>query len=356
MPLQDSHMPRDRRTDVDVSQQPAARGSALVRPLVAVGAVVVSLVMLELLLRVYLLVHTVYDVEMTRYALLAKMESPNPHIGHVHRPNVDATLMNVPVHINADGLRDVDHAVAHGDRYRIIFLGDSFTFGWGVKESETFKARLEAAMNGRYPTEIINFGTGNYNSEQEVNLFLEKGLKYNPDKVVVFYFINDAEPTVTKHSGGLLYHSRLVTFVWSKIHALLSDYGDEIHNYKGYYADLYRPDSPGWKTARNAFLQLRDICRGRGIELQVVLIPDLHELREYPFADEHRLISGFLRDNGIPVLDLAPLFKDYPQPTQLWVSADDAHANALGHELIATYALDFIAEKHTPPTNPDDHR
>jgi lysophospholipase L1-like esterase len=350
-------MPRDRRGAIDPNPAPTARSSVVAKLLVAIGGLLVSLLLLEGLLRVYLLLHTVYDVEMTRYALLAKQASPNPHIGHVHKPNVDATLMNVPVHINADGLRDVDHPIPHGDRYRIAILGDSFTFGWGVKQSDTFAARLEAWLNERYPTEVINFGTGNYNSEQEVNLFLEKGLKYHPDKVVVFYFINDAEPTVRHHSGGFLYHSRLVTFVWSKIHALLSDYGDEIHNYKGYYADLYRPDSAGWKNTRDALLQLRDLCRERGIALQVVLIPDLHELHEYPFADEHRLIASFLRDNGVPVLDLAPLFKDYPEPTQLWVSADDAHANALGHELIAKYALDFIAEKNpTPPMNTDDHR
>jgi lysophospholipase L1-like esterase len=122
----------------------------------------------------------------------------------------------VPVRINSDGLRDVEHAVAHGDRYRIIFLGDSFTFGWGVREADTFKSQLETALNQRYPTEIINFGIGNYNSEQEVNLFLEKGLKYHPDKVVVFYFINDAEPPRAKAPFPFLYHSDFITFFWSR--------------------------------------------------------------------------------------------------------------------------------------------
>jgi len=343
MPLRNSSLPQPAESQPARTRHPVR--AVLSKLLLVAASVLVSLGALEVLLRLYLLNHTFYDVEMTRYALLLKEESPNPRIGHIHRPNTGATLMNVPVHINADGLRDRDHNVAHGKEYRIVLLGDSFTFGWGVSEPETFKARLETALNQRYPTEIINLGTGNYNSDQELNLFLEKGLKYAPDKVVVFYFINDAERTVIKHTRGFFFHSRLVTFVWSKVHALLSGYGDEVRGYKGYYADLYRPENPGWQATRAALVRLRDICREHGIQLQVVIIPELHQLQDYPFADEHRLVTDFLRQHDIAVLDLAPAFKNETEPTRLWVSPDDAHANALGHELIAKYALDFIAQR-----------
>jgi len=321
--------------------------SALIKLLIVIGSVVVSAAALEGAVRLYLLMHTVYDVEMTRYALLMKEPSPNPRIGHVHKPNTSATLMNVPVHINSDGLRDAEHTVARDERYRIAFVGDSFTFGWGVREPDTFKARIETLLNRRYPVEIINFGTGNYNTEQEVNLFIDKGLKYRPDKVVVFYFINDAEPMQQPAGLAFLYHSQLVTYVWSRVRALLSDYGDRTHNYKGYYADLYGPESAGWQRAQAAFVRLRDVCRQHGIELQVVLIPELHELHDYAFADQHRLVMDFLRRHDIPALDLAPLFRDESNPSHLWVSADDAHANALGHALIAERSLDFVAARRT---------
>ena len=42
------------------------------------------------------------------------------------------------------------------------------------------------------------FRSGNYNTTQEVNLLIDKGLKYQPDQVVLFYFINDAEPVPKK--------------------------------------------------------------------------------------------------------------------------------------------------------------
>lgn len=327
---------------------PPPRLSALAKTLVVLFSLAATLALCELLLRVYLVNHTVYDVEMLRYATLLKHESPNPLIGHVHAPNTQAHLMDVDVRINSDGLRDTEHATARDDRYRIIFLGDSLTFGWGVEQGQTFKTLLETALNRRYPTEIINFGTGNYNSEQEVNLFIEKGLKYRPDKVVVFYFINDAEPTPRKASMAFLYHSRLVTLAWSRLHALESNLGDRNNFYRTYYADLYRPDAPGWKRAQTALRQLRDICAANGIELQVVLLPELHSLQQYPFSNEHAVVTNYLSSIGVPVLDLAPQFADQSEPMGLWVAPDDAHPNALAHKLIAERAEDFIAQRRTP--------
>lgn len=301
----------------------------------------------ELAIRWYLSTHTVYDIEMSRYANLIKVDSPNPKIGFVHKPNSDAVLMNAPVRINSDGLRDVEHAVRHGDAYRVIFLGDSLTLGWGVRQEESFKSILETYLNTRYPAEILNFGIGNYNSEQEVNLFLEKGLKYHPDKVVVFYFINDAEPTPRKSRWEFLAHSRLVTFYWSRIHALLSNLGSDGSDFRSYYAGLYRDGAPGWVNAQRAFVQLRDVCAQEGIELQVVLLPELHQLENYPFRSQHEQVAGFLKGNGIEVLDLAPLLEDQGDPMRLWVAQDDAHPNAIASRLIADRSVEFIAKRRS---------
>ncbi len=323
--------------------------SALANVLLALFGVIAAAAIGELLVRRYVSTHTIYDVEMTHYALRLKTNSPNPLIGHVHRPNCRATLMNVPVRINSDGLRDTEHAIAHGDGYRIILLGDSFTFGWGVTEAETFKSRLESLLNRRYPTEIINFGTGNYNTEQEVNLFLQKGLKYNPDKVVVFYFINDAEPLRQRTRFSFLYHSDFMTFIWSRLRAVTIHAGEGSQGFEGYYTNLYRTSAPGWERARVSLLRLKEVCAGKGIELQVVLIPELHELRDYPFAKQHESVADFLRGHNVPVLDLAPSFGDQTDPRRLWVAEDDAHANALGHRLIAERSLEFLAERRSRP-------
>lgn len=302
----------------------------------------IFLVLMEIGLRIYLSQHIFYDVEMSRYGQSFKLESTNPRIGHVHRPGKEGRLMNVQVSINSDGLRDREYPVERDGRSRrIIFLGDSLTFGWGVEEPDTFASVLERRLGKEMPTEIINFGTGNYNTTQEVNLFLEKGLKYNPDAVVVFYFINDAEPLPKKSSLAFLANFRLTTFYWSRFKKLAARFSPG-KTFKEYYADLYRDDQQGWIETRDSFLELARVCREGNIELRVVILPELHNLVEYTFSAEHELLTRFLEANGIEALDLAPMMSDQTDPHALWVALDDAHPNARAHLLIADHSEAFI--------------
>jgi hypothetical protein len=177
---------------------------------------------------------------------------------------------------------------------------------------------------------------------QEVELFLERGRGYRPEQVVVFWFLNDAEPVPERSSWAFLARSRAVTFYWSRLRRLFAGIFPE-RSFREYYAGLYADDPPGWREARAAFLRLAEACREDGIRLQVVLLPELHELASYPFAREHALVADFLRENGIETLDLAPAFADESDPRSLWVAPDDAHPNARAHRRIADASRAFIA-------------
>jgi lysophospholipase L1-like esterase len=295
----------------------------------------------EIFLRVYLARNIFYDVEMARYADTLKIDAENPLIGHVHRPKGSAELMGVNVEISSAGFRDSEYPLDKGDSWRIIALGDSLTFGWGVEKEESFEYLLERALTQSAPTEIINFAAGNYNTVQQVNLFLDQGLAYAPDHVVLFYFINDAEPVPVASGLAWLGRSRLATFVWSRVKALAASRDPSV-GFESFYSNLYRVDAEGWREAKKALAQLRDVCREKKINFQVVILPELHELVDYTFANEHKLIVDYLGSLEVPVLDLAPQFANEVDPIDLWVAADDAHPNAKAHQLIFGYALPFI--------------
>ncbi|MCP4204936.1 MAG: SGNH/GDSL hydrolase family protein [bacterium] len=312
---------------------------------VAVIALLVSLLITEVAVRIHGRSNTFYDLEMSRYALEVKESSTNPSIGHVHRAGARARLMDVQVEINSDGFRDHDYSIEKppGTR-RLVFLGDSLTFGWGVESDQTFEARLERILNDESPTEVLNFGTGNYNTEQSVHLFFEKGLRYQPDGVVVFYFINDAEETPARSKWMGLGHSRAVTFFWSRIQAALSNLGWK-RSFQDTYSSLYGDDSPGWVKAKQAFDELSSVCDRNGIDLKVVILPELHQLVDYPFAAEHELLHTFLDQQGIEYLDLVPFFANESNPRRFWVAPDDAHPNTLGHERIAVSTAPFLTDE-----------
>jgi len=301
----------------------------------------IFLVLLEVTMQIYTRLFIYYDVEMSRYADVVKEKSPNPKIGHVHRPNAREHLMGVDVAINSDGLRDDEYDVVRNDKYRIAVLGDSLTFGWGVEKADTYEVLLEQMLSESRPTEMINFGAGNYNTEQEVNLFIEKGLKYNPDKVVIFYFINDAEVTPVQSKWAWLARLRSVTFLWSRVRGLLTRTSPG-QTFASFYKDLYKDDQPGFIAMKEAFIELRDLTRERGIALQVIMIPELHNLVDYPFGEEYGKVAAFLAANGIDYIDLTDDFRGYADAPGLWVASDDAHPNALAHRMIAEYSRDFI--------------
>jgi lysophospholipase L1-like esterase len=310
---------------------------------VALIPLAIFLLLGELVLRAYLSRNIFYDVEMSRYALTLKVDSPNPLVGHHHRPNANATLMGVELRTNADGFRDDDYPVEKGDRRRVVFLGDSLTLGWGVDKEETFEHLLERDLDSKSPTEILNLGVGNYNTTQELNLLIDKGLKYDPDQVVLFYFINDAEPVPAKSKLPGLGRFRIITFFWSRVKALMARLSPTI-GFQEYYSALYREGSEGWEGSKAAFLELQRLSGEHGFDFRVVVLPELHELVDYTFAAEHRLLTDFLDENGIRFLDLAPSFREQRDPQSLWVSFDDAHPNARAHRLIADYSLGFLAE------------
>ncbi|MDP8219390.1 MAG: hypothetical protein P9M03_11770 [Candidatus Theseobacter exili] len=77
---------------------------------------------------------------------------------------------------------------------RIIGIGDSDMFGWGVEQFENYLAVLEknlADKQGKNTYEVLNFAVPGYNTQQEIELLKSKGLSYQPDIVILGWCEND---------------------------------------------------------------------------------------------------------------------------------------------------------------------
>src|SRR5690606_22420768 len=81
------------------------------------------------------------------------------------------------------------------DVVRVACIGDSHTFGWGVGEDETWPAYLADELARRYPErrfEVLNCGVNNYDTRQEVVWLQQRVLAYEPDLVLLQFYVNDA--------------------------------------------------------------------------------------------------------------------------------------------------------------------
>lgn len=114
-------------------------------------------------------------------------------LGWINQPGHAGTFDNgffrVQVEINSKGLRgaEVDYQKPQGVK-RILVIGDSFAWGFGVEQNETFSTRLEAAIPD---TEVINGGVSGYSTDQALLWFQLEGKRYSPDVVIYLLSGND---------------------------------------------------------------------------------------------------------------------------------------------------------------------
>jgi len=302
---------------------------------VAAAALLLCLLFGEAAVRCMFHFVTSYDYEMWRYAAELKQPLDSSELPFTHRANRNGRYYGVDIRTNSLGMRDPERTVVKpaGCR-RVLFLGDSYTLGWGVPEEATFSRMLERLLARKEtPVQVINMGVGNYNSAMEVALLKRQGLMLDPDLVVLMYYINDVEPTpeLGRVSYWLQRHFYLLGFIRTKVRQLaLMGKGEDW--LESYYRKLYTVGAPGLKQNRLALQELARLCRSRNIRLLLVNIPDLHRLENYPFSYATEFVRSLAAENGVPFLDLLPVFAGN-RGKSLWVSEADSHSNARANGL-----------------------
>lgn len=129
-------------------------------------------------------------------AEMARFTVYHPLLGHDGKPNARGTLRRMSVIHNSQGNRgrEVTFPKPAGVR-RVIVLGDSQAWGYGVADQETIAARLEVHLarprDGTEPFEVLNLGVSGFGTDQALLKYLVQGRRYQPDYVVLIVFKND---------------------------------------------------------------------------------------------------------------------------------------------------------------------
>jgi lysophospholipase L1-like esterase len=362
------------------------------------GAIVLSsllaLVVAELVVRNYFPRRTIEVLSGFYPAMFTESE----HLPYRLRPNYSGRLtqgeFDTGIHINALGYRGDDFAAAKGDALRILVAGDSFTFGWGVNDQETYPARLQQRLGQAFPgrrTEVINAGFAACYSPDTYYLYLKReGLPLRPDAVVVGLYVGndldnamafenewtevDAEGLPLRirnketHVVGNLYMPRYVPFryrvpVLSRLHLFqavadvwwelkprlmttLYAAADVPYIYRHSYEERTTTVLTRVKTLLKA---TNTIALQAGVPLYVMLIPEDLQMTPETFdasAAEidkpQRLLKEFFEAEKIRYLDLLPWLREHAAGRQIYFPGD-RHWNALGHDLAAEALAEFLA-------------
>jgi lysophospholipase L1-like esterase len=305
--------------------------------------------------------------EARRYFSQAVIPGAEPDLGYLHKPSFEGTLVGAPVKINARGLRDRELPYEKpGSVFRILCLGDSVTFGWGVQGETTFARGLEALLNrDRAPEkfQVINAGVGGYNTVQEAAFYRTEARKYASDLVLLFFTVNDAAPALTPLQGTpanpedrFRNLGRVSLETFKRIFATLVGFVRYMALPKTDVLADYRAGSDGnWERCTDAIRSLSALAREDGSAFAVVLVPAMQDLKgEYPFGRIHERMAAFCKAEGIPLFDLLPDFRGL-ENMEVRISIFDGHPNRSAHARIARAVETRLeASDLLPPPRPPD--
>ncbi|HEY8515299.1 MAG TPA: SGNH/GDSL hydrolase family protein [Candidatus Binatia bacterium] len=123
----------------------------------------------------------------------------DPQRGWRNVPNADGWFStdeyDVHLQYNSRGFRGPERSYEKPPgTYRVVILGDSFIEGYSVNLEDRVSERLEKLLSEQDPSrryEVIALGTAGYSTDQELIWLESEGVKYQPDVVVVMFYMND---------------------------------------------------------------------------------------------------------------------------------------------------------------------
>jgi lysophospholipase L1-like esterase len=299
----------------------------------------------------------------------------------------------VGVSINSLGYRQPEFDPLKGSQLRILVVGDSFTFGYGVEESEGYVRVLEQELNALAPAkdiEVINTGVPAWWTDAYYLYLKTRGLDLEPDVVLLGLFMGndidardaryaiwpelDAEglPLATTSERVRIDNGHRVRTEWrvrwkipvlrnSHVFQLLYSSGKNIGralNPKIQAATLY---TPSYSAETQAVIErvkmlieaMARLCDERGVRFVVAMIPEKNQVYPDPdalsqgldFTKPQRLFSQYFADKGIAYFDLLPAVREAAATVpdgELYYSKD-SHFTRTGYrvagEEIARYLL-----------------
>ncbi len=244
--------------------------------------------------------------------------------------------------LNSLGCRDKEWTVEKppGTR-RIAFVGDSFTYGWGIENTEDrFPDRLGAMFGAE--TEVMNVAKPGWGTGDQVAPIRDMIAGYAIDEVVLCWVPNDIDKLLPTRDDFNPIHppqprwfnpdsSCLMDYLYRRISVprarTVSGYHDWL---AGGYAD-----PQVWQAYERQLHAIIQLCRDRNVRLHVALLPYVQSGGETFDAHAiHTRVKQFFETSNVDVVDLLPSLAGI-EPAELMVNGHDAHPNERAHELFA---------------------
>lgn len=299
------------------------------------------------------------------------------------------------IRINEAGLRGAEIAPASEAAWRVLVVGDSFAFGVGVEDTETFAALLPSHLARQgIGAEGLNAGIPAFGVPDAESWFRRHGVELQPDIVVLAIFLGndlvDASPdreeillvdgllVPSQSAGGIKAWLHRRSHLYVAVKNLLEQPGFQpLRTRLGLgepwktrtlreELSVYRTSAdselaPAITATDEALGRFTELTRELGIELVALLIPSEIQLEpdrwtstltglgldpvDYDPSVPRRIFEDLLARHDIPSLDLGPAMAAGVSRGQALYFGFDRHWTVAGHELAAGELAAFLASR-----------
>jgi|GEM_PF-1391630 lysophospholipase L1-like esterase len=292
----------------------------------------------------------------------------------------DAFLMWAPkphyqrgnITINSQGIRDKEYTIQKDKNvFRILCLGDSSTFGYGVNLEDTYHSLLEDRLNREFGRtgirfEVINAGVTGYTSSQGLAFYKLKGFKYKPDIVTFYFGINERVHHFYLSDKEIMHHNipaQIKAAMEKSLLLKLQSYRflrNFLVNIVGIRKNAFRGRVPRVSLAdfQENILELDRLCKKNGSRLLLISPPlnkqkdpEGHVLINIEIAFYKALLKNVARDYQIPLIEIPEMTEESPLDTAPFFS-DTVHPSPLGHRVIMEKLYQYLTTHAMLPNSP----
>jgi hypothetical protein len=364
----------------------------------ALLACVLSLALGELVLRTFLPQLN----PLTRGGFL----DADPVLGWVLHPGWRASEP-YEIAINSLGMRDGELPPRDPETFRVLVVGDSFTFG-AVPLAETYVKQLEVMLRERdhdQAVQVLNGGVPSYSPTQELDALRRWLAPVAPDAILLGLFVgndfDELEPDRAAKAcvmDGVLVDSKTVDRtktagraptwrgrlriliarthlfqLWRRVWPTRPSEEDEQNEDKRYaWLELNRlriyfsdPANDAWwqerlRRMRAALIAFKKLSAAEPIPLGVAIFPDVAQVEEHvmervaslrpgigrvplDFERPQRALGEMLRELELPAIDLLPAFRERARSGPLY-GERDTHWNRDGNTLAASQMVPLLEQ------------
>lgn len=274
---------------------------------------------------------------------LNKESFPHKETGGSFRVSTDANGLRVPLHSEekTDGM------------FRVMTLGCSTTFGWGVNDEESYPARLEAILQQQgHKVEVINGGQPGHTSFQGLWLWEKTLHRYKPDLVIFGYIVQDSRSVaytdrsqaILQNNGDFLKQNFLYNFkVYLGLRELIDSWRIRSKETASKEQAVNRVPVDEYAENMRTFKQK---IESNGGKMMLFGYP----LEQTGYTAQHREVLAAASDVlKVPLHDPQKEMTKLASQQTLYFPQDRGHANAQGNDIIAQGVAQFLVAQQLVP-------